>query len=325
MNYPGGGTGWLSIVMEILLVSKSKGAAGRVRINTFGLIMIALLLLSTAASIGYWGYVRGGDDTAARILNNPHETTELWQKEIVQQRQFLHRLRRDLEIDLNALSQGIGDLQGDLSRLDAVAERVAEANGFDPSEFSFAAPAPIGGPHVALTQPPKWDGLLENLDAMAAEIDRRDSKLTVIETFLNDKARETKIKPDGRPVQEGWISSGYGYRTDPVTGRREFHGGVDFAGKPGLEVKAVAEGVVTWSGRRWGYGYLVELKHGNGYLTRYAHNRTNLVKLGEKVKKGQAIALLGSSGRSTGPHVHFEVVRNDRTVNPWKFVREQSK
>ena len=311
--------------MEILLVSKSRGTAGGVRISGFGLVVLALSFVSFSASIGYWGYVHGGDAMAELILNNPEQTSEPWQKEIVHQRQFLQRMKRDLEIDLNALSQTVGHLQGDLSRLDAVAERVADVNGFDPKEFSFAEPVPIGGPHAVTYQAPGWDSLLENLDQLSAEIDRRESKLTVIEAFLNDRAGKSSSEPVGRPVSEGWISSGYGYRTDPVTGRKEFHGGVDFAGKSGIKVKAVADGVVTWSGRRWGYGFLVELKHGNGYLTRYAHNRINLVKLGEKVKKGQSIALLGSSGRSTGPHVHFEVVRNDRTVNPWKFIREQSK
>ena len=131
-------------------------------------------------------------------------------------------------------------------------------------------------------------------------------------------------QPAGRPLEGGWISSGYGERIDPVSGRKEFHGGIDFAGKPGLEVRSVADGVVTWSGKRWGYGNVVEISHGNGYLTRYAHNRSNLVELGQKVEKNETIALLGSSGRSTGPHVHFEVVRNGRTINPWKFIRKQS-
>ena len=106
-----------------------------------------------------------------------------------------------------------------------------------------------------------------------------------------------------------------------LNGKKAFHQGIDFAGKKGSEIVAVASGVVTWSGKRDGFGYLVEVNHGNGLVTRYAHNQKNLVKVGDAVKKGQVIALMGSSGRATGPHVHFEVLRNGRSVNPIKYVR----
>ncbi len=104
-----------------------------------------------------------------------------------------------------------------------------------------------------------------------------------------------------------------------MSGKREFHEGVDFASKSGSLVSSVGAGIVTWSGKRFGYGYMVEINHGNGYVTRYAHNKKNLVSVGEKVEKGQAIAVIGSTGRSTGPHVHFEVVHNGKHVNPKKF------
>ncbi|MGR8918242.1 MAG: M23 family metallopeptidase [Gammaproteobacteria bacterium] len=306
--------------MELLLVSKSRGTAARVRISAFGLCLLALAAGGVTALAGYWGYSRGSDATAELILNSPERSAELWQREIIQQRQFLNRLRRDVETDLNTLSGFVGRLQGDVARLDAVAERVAASSSLDPAEFRFTEAAPIGGPPTT-SAAPRWDGLLENLDALALEVERREANLTTLESFLLDRRQRSETQPDGRPVGEGGISSGYGYRTDPVSGRREFHSGVDFAGKPGIEVRAAADGVVTWSGKRWGYGNLVELNHGNGYITRYAHNRANLVALGEKVEKNQPIALLGSSGRSTGPHVHFEVEHNDRSVNPWKFIR----
>ena len=166
--------------------------------------------------------------------------------------------------------------------------------------------------------------LLANLDSLESEVQHRDATLTTLESLLLDMQLQNERRPEGQPVNGSWISSGYGYRNDPVTGGREFHGGIDFASKTGVRVRSVAAGVVTWSGNRWGYGNMVEVNHGNGYVTRYAHNRANLVALGEKVEKNQAIALLGSTGRSTGPHVHFEVVRNSRTVNPWKFIRKHS-
>jgi murein DD-endopeptidase MepM/ murein hydrolase activator NlpD len=117
------------------------------------------------------------------------------------------------------------------------------------------------------------------------------------------------------------MSSTYGYRSDPFNGRRSFHGGMDFAGAAGTDVLAVASGVVIWSGERHGYGHLIEIDHGNGLTTRYGHNQKNLVAVGETVKKGQPIALMGSTGRSTAPHVHLEVLQDGRRLNPGQYVR----
>ena len=144
-----------------------------------------------------------------------------------------------------------------------------------------------------------------------------------MESMLIDRSLQEQTSPEGRPAMSSWISSLYGFRTDPVTGRREFHQGMDFAGRPDTPITAVAAGIVTWSGPRFGYGNLVEVSHGNGYLTRYAHNRKNLVTVGEKVEKGEIIALMGTSGRSTGTHVHFEVVRNGAHMNPRQYVKLQ--
>jgi murein DD-endopeptidase MepM/ murein hydrolase activator NlpD len=126
-------------------------------------------------------------------------------------------------------------------------------------------------------------------------------------------------------VSSGWISSYFGKRTDPFTGKPANHTGMDFAGKLGDEVVAVGDGVVTWSADRYGYGIMVEVNHGNGYFTRYAHNAENLVAVGDEVKKGQAVALMGKTGRATGPNLHFEVLKNGRRVNPVNFIRESSK
>lgn len=307
--------------MEILIISKSRGSAGGLRLSGMVFSLIALAAIGASAGVAYWGYLRGGDDMAELVLNNPEGAATVWQREIVSQRQLLNRIKADLAADLGALSSSVGRIQGEVNRLDAVAERVARSSSLDPAEFAFAEVAPLGGPHTQASEAPRWQNLLDNLTALDAEIEMRDSRLTVLESFLLDKQQNAASAPDGRPVQGAWLSSGYGYRTDPVSGRREFHGGIDFAAKPGLEISTVAPGVVTWSGKRWGYGNLVEINHGNGYLTRYAHNRENLVKVGEKVEKNQPIALLGSSGRSTGPHLHFEVVHNNRNINPWQFIR----
>jgi murein DD-endopeptidase MepM/ murein hydrolase activator NlpD len=125
-------------------------------------------------------------------------------------------------------------------------------------------------------------------------------------------------------VQGGFISSFFGSRVDPFTGYTAFHPGVDFAGEEGAQVVAVATGVVTWAGDHMGYGNLVEINHGNGYVTRYGHNSRVLVKAGDTVQKGQPLALVGSTGHSTGPHVHFEVLRDGNPVDPMAFINENA-
>jgi murein DD-endopeptidase MepM/ murein hydrolase activator NlpD len=159
------------------------------------------------------------------------------------------------------------------------------------------------------------------LDDLTNQIRDRERQLSVLESLISTRNLSRQIVPDGRPVTQGWISSYFGYRADPFTGRNALHRGVDFAGPAGAQVVAVASGVVTYAKERFGYGKTVEINHGNGYVTRYAHNQRLLVTVGDTVQKGQAISLIGSTGRSTGPHLHFEVLKQGRPVDPMSFVR----
>jgi murein DD-endopeptidase MepM/ murein hydrolase activator NlpD len=168
---------------------------------------------------------------------------------------------------------------------------------------------------------PEVPDFIQELDALSRQLDDRSEQLSVLETMLMNRNLQQQALPAGRPIKKGWISSYYGMRTDPFTGKREHHAGVDFAGKHGAEVVAVGAGVVTWASERYGYGNLVEITHGNGIATRYGHNHKILVKVGDKVEKGDTLALMGSTGRSTGPHVHFEVLKNGRSVNPSEYIQ----
>jgi murein DD-endopeptidase MepM/ murein hydrolase activator NlpD len=158
------------------------------------------------------------------------------------------------------------------------------------------------------------------LTQLEQRVNLRDSQLAALENVILARELKEEIHPEGRPVTRGFVSSYFGERADPFDGREAFHKGVDFAGAVGDKVVAVAEGVVTWAGERSGFGKLIEINHGDGYITRYAHNQRTLVAVGQMVKRGEAVALMGSTGRSTGPHVHFEVLRNGRQVNPLSFV-----
>jgi murein DD-endopeptidase MepM/ murein hydrolase activator NlpD len=164
------------------------------------------------------------------------------------------------------------------------------------------------------------DGLADILARLENQLIDRERQLVILETFISARQLTRFAVPDGSPVPGAWVSSTFGHRSDPFTGKLAFHSGIDFAAPAGAQARAVAPGMVTWAGERTGYGQLVEINHGNGYVTRYAHNSTVLVKVGDKVGKGQAISRVGSTGRSTGPHLHFEVLKNGRAIDPQKFV-----
>jgi len=212
-------------------------------------------------------------------------------------------------------------LQGHVMRIDALGARLADMADLDDIEFGVMNTPGMGGPEPARVQQSLGIAdLSRTLDNMEAVLVDRREKLTAMESMLIDRALHEQTLPEGRPALGGWMSSLYGYRSDPLSGKKEFHQGVDFAGKPETPITAVAAGIVIWSGLRYGYGDLVEISHGNGYTTRYAHNKKNLVTVGEKVEKGEIIALMGATGRSTGTHVHFEVLRHGKHLNPNKYL-----
>ena len=215
-------------------------------------------------------------------------------------------------------------MQSHLLRLDALGERLVEIGHLDKGEFDFDESPAMGGPEYTETSENEtlMPGLLHELDLLQDKISSREQQLNLMEDLIMNSNLEETIHPAGKPITKGWISSYYGMRNDPFTGKRAMHKGVDFAGKEGTDVVAVAAGVVTWAEKRGGYGSMVEINHGKGYVTRYGHNKELLVEIGDRVKQGQVIAKMGSSGRSTGPHVHFEVLKNGKSVNPAKYIRK---
>ncbi|MDT8370377.1 MAG: M23 family metallopeptidase [Gammaproteobacteria bacterium] len=214
----------------------------------------------------------------------------------------------------------LGGLQAETIRLKALTEKLAMMSGFDTSEFLLDEEPGQGGidqEGISFSE----DDFALNLTSLEQTLSKQSLQLSHLQNYLLTENTIKSAIPSGKPIKGGWISSYFGYRTDPFNGKKVFHKGVDFAGKEGSKVYAVADGIISWKGRRSGYGELVEIDHGNGYVTRYAHNKTVVADLGEKVSKGQVIALMGSTGRSTGPHVHFEVLRDEKQVNPYKFVK----
>ncbi|MBB3059414.1 MULTISPECIES: M23 family metallopeptidase [Microbulbifer] len=253
-------------------------------------------------------------------------TAKAWNKALRKQQQQIEEADRQAHEQLTAFTVKLAEMQARLTRLDALGERLTTVAKLDQGEFQFGNAPAVGGPEdpgIAGAselpyQPPEF---LEVIDDLSDQIEDRQMQLATLESLMARRQLQDEQFIAGRPISRGWMSSRYGYRTDPFSGRRSWHKGVDFAGKKGSDVVSVAAGVVTWAEDRHGYGKLVEINHGNGYKTRYGHNSDVKVKVGDVVKKGQVIALMGSSGRSTGPHVHFEVYKNDRPVDPASYIR----
>lgn len=241
---------------------------------------------------------------------------------ILQQQGAIDRLLRDNRSNTNALSARLAELQAASTRIDALGERLAQMGQLSLDEFDFNQPPPIGGPEVDLDKAlqSSEDELLLAVNTLSEKLRHQSTQMDALQYLMMNRQFERDVTPAGWPVKHGWISSRYGERTDPFSGKRTHHDGLDFVGKRGSDVLSVANGVVVWSGNRSGYGKTVEIDHGNGYQTRYAHNDSLEVQPGDSIKAGQVIAKLGSTGRAQAPHVHFEVLQNGQSVNPSRFV-----
>jgi murein DD-endopeptidase MepM/ murein hydrolase activator NlpD len=302
--------------MNIIFLGKFRGKPVRAQIGhgwqKLAFLSVILTVFAAVAGTGFWwGF------TAKEIV----QLTELEEK-IEAERVLIEQARMNAQSDLDALAAHIGQMQANVTRLNALGQRLVVVSKLDSDEFDFEHKPAYGGPH----EPDAATAI--NLDSVLTDLNEqlqsREQQLSLLEDVIMRSELKKEARPAGRPIEKGWISSYYGKRTGPFSGKIEMHKGMDFAGKKGSNVKAVASGVVTWSGDRYGYGNLVEINHGNGYVTRYGHNESIVVKLGDSVERGQTISKMGSTGRSTGPHVHFEVLLNDRQIDPIRFVQSKA-
>lgn len=283
----------------------------------------ALIGLGFASLLGLavWSGYLIGEHQGARSVADAGNAEVLAMLEA--ERRAIADAKAEQRAHLDALALRLAELQAHLIRLDALGDRLVDVGKLDRGEFDFASPPPMGGAEEALAGEQTLSEMSGEMQRLAGLLADREDKLSLLEQVLMNRGVLAEVTPSGRPVKKGWMSSGFGKRTDPFNGKKSYHRGLDFAGKRGSEVVAVASGVVTRAKRVAGYGNVVELKHADGYSTLYAHNQENLVKPGDVVTKGQTIALLGSTGRSSGPHVHFEVHRDGKIVDPLRFVRSQ--
>lgn len=310
--------------LDIILVDHGRGQTRRFHVASMRLFVWLPVALGTLALVGgsFWLGFQAAPRGTAMIEDS---LAEQWLEEVAVSRIALDGAKDVIESNMLALSKRLGQLQAHVARLNAVGRRMTEMASIAPDEFDFDSDPPLGGP---ATESFTLDGntaqslaeLAANLDAFAAQLDQREREMKVLQDLMVASRLREQIYPSGQPVRRGWVSSGYGRRSDPFSGRRTLHKGVDFAAPHGSDVISAAAGVVTMAQDYKGYGKLVEINHGNGYVTRYGHNSAITVKVGERVEKGQLIAKVGSTGRSTGPHLHFEVRRNGAVVNPAEYI-----
>jgi murein DD-endopeptidase MepM/ murein hydrolase activator NlpD len=280
---------------------------------------LSLCLLGLPVVLGYYGF------QLAQTLNSESmrdEAAQAWVDGLREQKADLERVKQETLAQLEALTIRMASLQARLIRLDALGERLTNAAGLDDGEFDFTQEPSVGGPEVMLEEGSfQMPDFLDEIDELTEQIESRQQQLELLDSILISRENQSEFSVSGRPVNRGYISSSFGRRIDPFTGNLAFHQGVDFStGDVGQDVFAVAAGVVTYAGEKPGFGKLVQVDHGNGFETLYAHDQKVLVKVGDVVKKGQVIALSGSTGRSSGPHVHFEVHKNGRVVDPASYI-----
>jgi murein DD-endopeptidase MepM/ murein hydrolase activator NlpD len=245
-----------------------------------------------------------------------------WSADLMREQAQIEDVRRVLQEKVNALAMRVGQMNANVIRLDALGKRLTRMANLDDGEFNFGNPPAIGGAEGADGEPAQIPNLTAMVDDLQTQLASREQQLGVLENLILNRELNKQVYPEGRPVQDGFISSYFGRRADPFTGYTAEHKGIDFAGPQGSKVSSVAAGLVTFSGERAGFGEMVEINHGNGLATRYCHNEKLLVKQGDMVRKGQDVALMGSTGHSTGPHLHFEVIKNGMQVDPLRFISE---
>ncbi len=306
--------------MQVIIVSKNSCRSRVLKLGPASSLGIIVAVLCTLVMTYHAGRQEAQGLTRSSLQTLYSQTAPIWTQEIETQQLLVNQAQESAERNLDALATRLSKLQAHILRLDALGSRLATMADLNDISFDIESTPGIGGPKperkLSTMQVSDFIAELQELDL---KIKDRSEKLSAMESMLIDRTLHSQTMPVGKPTNEGWISSLFGKRNDPITGKVEFHEGVDYAGRAGSPIVSVASGIVTWSGVRYGYGNMVEINHGNGYLTRYAHNQKNLVVVGQKIDKGQKIALMGASGRATGSHVHFEVVSNGRPVNPRKL------
>jgi murein DD-endopeptidase MepM/ murein hydrolase activator NlpD len=302
--------------MNIILVSEKLSKVRTITLTLphllAGAVVAAMSVLVLAFCI-QWAVLRYAPSLNSPLLNSLILSVQHEQNEKVQ---------IYLRENLSAMAAKLGQMQAQLLRLDTLGERLAKAAGFKPQEFMFDQPPGRGG---AVSSLPTYDlslgDLTQQINVLTKQMEDRTEKLGILDSFMIIDSAKKKLLPSVLPIEGGWYSSNYGWRIDPITGSRAFHEGMDFMAELGTPARAAAGGMVIYSDFHPQYGNMIEIDHGNGLVSRYAHLSKRMVKNGDVILSSSTIGAVGTTGRSTGPHLHFEVRQNGAPLNPVQFLR----
>ena len=307
--------------LNIIIVTERGGTRKALNLSSPWLVggLMGVLLMPVIAAVLTWQLTDSQPQADEHLAALDYEV--LWQQSASEYENGADYIKEESRVQLEHMTQQLGSLQSRLSRLDALGERLTELAELSDGEFDFNTDPGMGGPELPTSsQAHEGDNVQGVLDRLSARVEDRTQQLRLLETLMLNRKTDANAALDFTPVLTGRISSGFGRRADPITGRTAMHAGLDFAAPRGTPIHAVGAGVVTFSGRRGAYGNMVEISHAGGYKTRYAHVHELQVKKGELVNKGEQIATVGSTGRSTGPHLHLEVYRDGMAINPARFL-----
>ena len=299
--------------MQLILINKS-GEPSQFVLSSLRIKILGFVAATVCVGLVFAGFLlKQSDFVDAAVI-------ETWRSKLSEQDDVVEQLREQSVARRQAVGRQIAEMQARLWRMEALASYMHETAGLPKDEFDFDAPVSQGGPLNNEAQVLEVDNLDTQLASLSQRLKQRETELSILDQVLLGIYNDKGARPAGAPIVKGWMSSPYGERVDPISGKKAWHEGMDFAGAKGSEVIAVANGVVVFAGYRDGYGQMVEISHGKDLRTRYGHHEEVLVHAGQSVKRGDVIALMGNSGRSTGPHVHFEVLKEGRPVNPARYV-----
>ena len=287
--------------MQLILINKS-GEPSQFVLSSLRIKILGFVAATVCVGLVFAGFLlKQSDFVDAAVI-------ETWRSKLSEQDDVVEQLREQSVARRQAVGRQIAEMQARLWRMEALASYMHETAGLPKDEFDFDAPVSQGGPLNNEAQVLEVDNLDTQLASLSQRLKQRETELSILDQVLLGIYNDKGARPAGAPIVKGWMSSPYGERVDPISGKKAWHEGMDFAGAKGSEVIAVANGVVVFAGYRDGYGQMVEISHGKDLRTRYGHHEEVLVHAGQSVKRGDVIALMGNSGRSTGPHVHFEVL-----------------
>lgn len=284
-----------------------------VKIKLFSLVgFFAIAMMAMGTLIGATWFAK---------TNDSQQTIKELQALVDASQQELFEHKKSIQYDIDSMTLQIGKLMAQSTRLNALGSRLTEVADLSTEDFNLDHEPGLGGAALELTGEINTpQNLYANLFNLEDAFIKQQENFNILAQLLNEQTVDQQATPHMLPIEKGWISSYYGKRIDPFTGQQANHAGMDYSGAYHAQIVAAGDGVVVWAGKRGSYGNMVEIDHGNGFMTRYAHADSIEVKLGQKVTAGDPIAVMGKSGRATSEHLHFEILKNGHKVNPLPFI-----